>query len=315
MESDSQSIVVVWILMVFMGSCPIQVLSTVSSWSQAKNQFVILETLLAQGGSTCESSKLELVDDGGKDGMTRPKTRKSVCASELYGVTLQLDGITILSNVSIRIPHGKWIGLMGKSGSGKSMVLQTLLYMHGRHQSGQILVNDQPLVISPLLSRTEQDRCLVRWRQHFGLVDQDPRFFPISIHDNVALGSMSANTSRAQVEHACQLANIHDHIISLPKGYNTILDEDGTSFSSGQQRLLALARALIREPKLLLLDDITGALDDLGTRLIHQTLQELVGKGLSILMVSHDSLLLGSTDQVYEMDQGTVVKIGQYGYL
>jgi ABC-type phosphate transport system ATPase subunit len=74
------------------------------------------------------------------------------------------------------------------SGSGKTMVLQALLYTHGRHQNGQIFVGGQPIVTT-MLSRQEQERRIVNWRQKFGMVDQDPRFFPISIHDNVALGS------------------------------------------------------------------------------------------------------------------------------
>ncbi|CAO3637387.1 unnamed protein product [Cunninghamella blakesleeana] len=307
-EYDTQSIIIVWVLLSFIIMCNSQVFSLVSKWSSAQLQFKDMSDILS-------TPSLFIIDH--KHDTAYPTTtfiheeQESICIAELFNVTLKVDNRVLLSNVSIRIPHGKFIGITGKSGSGKSLILQTLLSMDGITNNanfflrGQILFNDQVPYSNKII-----------WRHMFSIVDQEPKFFPISIYDNIVLGTKySQDVDKKQIEKVCQWVHLHDFILTLPNGYDTIIGESTSYLSHGQQRLLALARALVREPRLVLLDDITSVLDDKETRHIHQLLKKLVKEGQTILMISNHPLLLSSTDQVYVMENGKIIEKNHYSKL
>ncbi|CAO3648449.1 unnamed protein product [Cunninghamella echinulata] len=185
-EYDPQSVITVWILLSFIITCNSKVLTKISTWSSAKLQFNDMENILSFS-SLLTDNKNDAIPSTSTTISTIVKKMEdsvdSICVAELFNITLQTSERILLSNVSIRIPYGKWVGIMGKSGSGKSLVLQTLLNMYGTTthdiaQDGQIFFNDQAPNSNQII-----------WRHMFGIVDQEPQFFPISIHDNIAIGS------------------------------------------------------------------------------------------------------------------------------
>lgn len=204
----------------------------------------------------------------------------------------------VLTGTSMRIPLGGKIALVGSSGSGKSTVLGLLMRFYEPHE-GKIIVNGQPLTY---WSRAD-------WMNKVAIVFQEPYFFPDTIRTNLAMGHASF-TEESMIE-ACRVAQIHDFIVTLPNGYDTFVGERGVMLSGGQRQRLALARALIRHPEILILDEATSALD-VETEQRLQDCLDSFRKGKTTIIIAHRLSTIRNSDEIFVMNQGKIVESGTY---
>lgn len=203
-----------------------------------------------------------------------------------------------INKISFEIPVGATIGFAGTSGAGKSTLLDLLLRLY-EPSSGKITADG--------LNYTQVD--LSSWRSLFGIVNQDIFLFNDSIEANVRFGKMSAVMN--DVEESAKLAGAHSFIMDLPQGYETHIGERGTRLSGGERQRIAIARALIRNPKILVLDEATSSLDSETERVIQQCLAMLQGKKTVIIVAHRLSTLVGA-DHIYVIDQGQILEQGTH---
>lgn len=197
---------------------------------------------------------------------------------------------TILDNVSFKIYPNEINAIVGHSGSGKSTIVN-LLYRLQKVTSGMILIDNVNIY----------DYGKRVYSSNVSGVYQKPFVFEMSIYDNLSLVDKNKDH---QIE-ACKRVGIHDFIMSLPKGYNTIIGEEDRNFSNGEKQLLAIARALLSRAEILLFDEITGNIDPVTTGLIMDILQDLKADH-TILMVTHKPEMMEIADHVIVMSDGKV---------
>jgi ATP-binding cassette subfamily B protein len=208
------------------------------------------------------------------------------------------EGPFRLENLQMRIPRGSHVALVGVSGSGKSTILNLLLRFHDP-TSGAILIDGRDL-------RSVTQASL---RAQIGIVFQDSVLFHTSIFENIRLGNLGA--SRQEVESAAQAAEIHDFVVSLPGGYETMVGERGSQLSGGQRQRIAIARALVRDPCILILDEATSALDYATEASILATLRT-VTRGRTVIQVTHRLASVIDADQIVILEHGKVVEEGAH---
>ena len=204
----------------------------------------------------------------------------------------------ILHDISFEIPAGQTVAVVGPSGSGKS-TLARLLYRFYDVQGGHIRVQGQDI------RQLTQDSL----RRHIGIVPQDTVLFNDTVAYNIAYGR--PNASQAEVEAAAQAARIHDFITSTPKGYDTVVGEQGAGLSGGQRQRLAIARALIKDAPILILDEATSALDNESERQVQASL-EILMEGRTTLVIAHRLSTVQNADKIVVMDQGQVIEQGSH---
>jgi ATP-binding cassette, subfamily B, bacterial MsbA len=208
------------------------------------------------------------------------------------------DGDLVLADVSFRLSRGKVLALVGPSGAGKTTAADLLPRFHDP-SSGQILMDGMPLT---RLSR----RSL---RALMGVVSQDTVLLNDTVEANIAYGSPLA--TREQVEAAAQAANASGFIAALPEGYATVLGERGTRLSGGQRQRIAIARALLRDPPILILDEATSALDTESERLVQQAIERLM-RDRTVLVIAHRLTTVRDADEIVVLDAGRVVQRGPH---
>ena len=231
-------------------------------------------------------------------------------ARELFTGTLQpvfarevrIDGVsfaygdrTVLDDVSLVLPAGSFSALLGPSGSGKS-TLADLLTGLLRPQKGDIWVDGAPLSQIDIGS----------WREMIGYVPQENLLMHDTVLNNVTLGEDAI--SEEDVEAALRAAGAWDFVQHMPEGVRSVVGERGSMISGGQRQRIAIARALVKRPKLLILDEATTALDPKTEREICVTLQQLKG-GVTILAVSHQSAVVECADWAYQIKDGKLTRI------
>ncbi|MDN4066694.1 ABC transporter ATP-binding protein [Paenibacillus vini] len=203
----------------------------------------------------------------------------------------------IISDFSLQMKLGKKVGIVGRSGSGKSTVA-TLLTALVQPQKGDILINN--------ISIFKLNRSY--FSKHISVVFQEPYFFSDTIISNLTLGR---SYRLEQIEEACRSAEIHDTIVNLPLGYDTMLGERGATLSGGQRQRLALARAMLSSPDILILDEATSALDHVMEQRIQKTLDQL-RKGRTTIIITHRFETLYTADVIYVFDQGQIIESGTH---
>ncbi|HEX6405956.1 MAG TPA: ABC transporter ATP-binding protein [Gemmatimonadales bacterium] len=210
-------------------------------------------------------------------------------------------GDLVLSEVSFRMSRGKVVALVGPSGAGKTTAADLLPRFHDP-TSGQILMDGVPLT---RLTR----RSL---RALMGVVSQETVLLNDTVLANIAYGSPGA--TRDQVEDAAKAANASSFIAALPLGYDTMLGERGTRLSGGQRQRIAIARALLRDPPILILDEATSALDTESERLVQQAIERLMHHR-TVLVIAHRLATVRNADEIVVLEAGRVVQRGTHEQL
>ncbi|CAH8544710.1 unnamed protein product [Schistosoma mattheei] len=206
--------------------------------------------------------------------------------------------ITILQDFSLTIKSGQTIALVGPSGSGKSTIIHMLQRFYDP-VSGEVLIEDENI----------KNLDLKAYRNQIGCVQQEPILFEGTISDNIRLGKLDA--TQDEIEEAAKLANAHDFIQQLPDTYDTFVGERGGGMSGGQKQRIAIARALIRKPKLLLLDEATSALDTKSERVVQVALDK-ASKGRTVVVVAHRLTTVRNADLIIVLDKGVVRESGTH---
>jgi ATP-binding cassette, subfamily B (MDR/TAP), member 1 len=211
----------------------------------------------------------------------------------------QRKAARVLRGISLNVQPGQFAAFVGASGCGKSTIVSLILRFYDP-SSGRIVVNDNDIrELSPSLYR----KCM-------SLVQQEPPLYMGSIRENVMLG-LDYEPSEAEINEACRQANILDLVSSLPEGMNTRCGSKGTQFSGGQRQRIAIARAIIRKPRLLLLDEATSALDTQSEKIVQAALDEAMATRTTIA-VAHRLSTVKNADVIFVVEDGTIVEQGRH---
>ncbi len=207
----------------------------------------------------------------------------------------------VLRDLSFKVMPGQRVALVGASGAGKSTIANLLLRLYDPY-AGSIYIDGVDL-------REYQRESL---RHQIGLVLQDAFLFGATIRENICYGKPDATL--AEVEEAARQAHIHDFITTLPNGYETIIGEMGSTLSGGQRQRLAIARALVKQPSILILDEPTSALDAESKALVDDTINRLQ-QGKTVIVIAHQLSSIRDADQIFVMAQGEIVERGTHDEL
>ncbi|KAK9462431.1 P-loop containing nucleoside triphosphate hydrolase protein [Lipomyces oligophaga] len=208
--------------------------------------------------------------------------------------------VRVLNGLSLKIKRGQYVALVGASGCGKSTTIG-LIESFYRPDSGSIMLDG--VDISTLNVNS--------YRSNIALVSQEPTLYAGSVRYNVQLGTSDEDVSDEAIIRACKQANIHEFIMSLPDGYDTLVGSKGTLLSGGQKQRIAIARALIRQPKILLLDEATSALDSESEKIVQAALDQ-ASKGRTTIAIAHRLSTIQNADIIYVFDGGVVVEAGSH---
>ncbi|CAH2604778.1 Beta-(1--_2)glucan export ATP-binding/permease protein NdvA [Rhodovastum atsumiense] len=207
-------------------------------------------------------------------------------------------GPPILSGVSFRARPGMAVALVGQTGAGKSTVMN-LLQRLWDPTGGRVLIDGQDL----------RDVTLESVRRNIGVVFQESMLLNRSIRDNLLIGRPDA--TQAEIERACQLADAHEFIIRQPQGYDTMIGERGTTLSGGQRQRLSIARALLKDPPLLILDEATSALDAATEARVSRALRTLMS-GRTTFIIAHRLSTVRDADEILVFEAGRIVERGSF---
>ena len=212
----------------------------------------------------------------------------------------QTEQVT-LENVNFQLQPGQMLGICGPTGAGKSTIL-SLIQRHFDIDQGEIRFHDIPLTQLQLDS----------WRSRLAVVSQTPFLFSDTVANNIALGCPQA--TREAIEHVARLASVHDDILRLPQGYETEVGERGVMLSGGQKQRISIARALLLNAEILILDDALSAVDG---RTEHQILHNLRqwGEGRTVIISAHRLSALTEASEILVMQHGHIVQRGQHEQL
>jgi ATP-binding cassette subfamily B protein len=208
-------------------------------------------------------------------------------------------GIPVLKDLSFHAKPGQIIALLGSTGSGKT-TLVNLLPRFFENTGGKILLDGKPLNV--------YSRHFLRGQ--FGKVEQEPFLFSRSIRENIAYG-MDREVTDGEVEAAARAAAIHDVIQSFPDGYKTLVGEKGVTLSGGQKQRITIARTLLKNPRILILDDSTSSVDTETEAEIRQALERLM-KDRTTFIIAHRIQTIMIADQILVFDNGTIVQRGTH---
>lgn len=296
---------------------------TVYGWGQGRfspGDVVLVNTLLAQLfrpldllGMVYREVKQGLVDmeamfdliDTQAEIVDRPDAKPLV----ITGPVIRFEDVRfayeprreILHGVSFEVPAGSRTAIVGPSGAGKSTVAR-ILYRFHEISGGKVLIDDQDI----------RDVTQASLRAAIGIVPQDMVLFNDSIYFNIAYGRDGA--TRAEVEEAARRAQVHDFIMRLPDGYDTMVGERGLKLSGGEKQRVAIARTLLKNPSILLLDEATSALDSTTEAGIERALEE-AGRGRTTLVIAHRLSTISDADQILVMEAGRIVERGRHSEL
>ena len=242
-------------------------------------------------------AEVPVVNDGSEPVPEGPGVLKADIRVFIYPQTEH----PVLENVSFTLRPGQMLGICGPTGSGKSTIL-SLIQRHFDVSEGDIRFHDVPL---PRL-------LLDDWRSRLAVVSQTPFLFSDTIANNIALGCPTA--TQDQIEHVARLASVHEDILRLPQGYDTEVGERGVMLSGGQKQRISIARALLLDAEILILDDALSAVDG---RTEHQILHNLRqwGEGRTVIISAHRLSALTEASEILVLQHGHIAQRGQHEQL
>jgi ABC-type multidrug transport system fused ATPase/permease subunit len=207
----------------------------------------------------------------------------------------------VLRDISLHAGAGQQVALVGPSGAGKSTIAALILRFY-EPDAGTILFDGRPA----------GSMTLGTLRSQMAMVPQDVLLFGGTIRENIAYGNPDA--AQEEIEQAARQANAHDFIVSFPEGYDTIVGERGVKLSGGQRQRIAIARAILRDPAILILDEATSSLDSASEALVQQALENLMRNRTSIV-IAHRLSTIRSADQIIVLERGIVRESGTHEQL
>ena len=236
-----------------------------------------------------------------EDGEQVPPANPGVLKAAIREFRYPASVAPVLRNLSFELKPGQMLGLCGPTGSGKSTLL-SLLQRHFDIEQGEIRYHNIPL---PQLR-------IDSWRSRLAVVSQTPFLFSDSVASNIALGRPDA--SQEEIERAAQLACVHEDILRLPQGYDTEVGERGVMLSGGQKQRISIARALLLDAEILILDDALSAVDG---RTEHDILHNLRrwGQGRTLIISAHRLSALAEASEILVLQQGVVAQRGDHDAL
>lgn len=242
---------------------------------------------------------------------TSPSESQALTTSTSTGASIVIQDVTfsyparphiqVLHGLSLNIKPGQFCALVGPSGAGKSTIINLIERMY-HPTSGRIVINDLDI-----------SSASVAFRHDISFVPQDSVLFDGTIAFNVSLGARpDTEATQEEIIVACKLANIHETIMALPSGYETNCGPNGNQLSGGQKQRLSIARALVRKPRLLLLDESTSALDAESERLLQEGLEVAVRGGVTVVAIAHRLHTIRKADVIFVVEGGRVVDQGRH---
>ncbi|KAK0401518.1 hypothetical protein QR680_015832 [Steinernema hermaphroditum] len=241
--------------------------------------------------------------DGLAKGGTRQTIKGNVHFKDLHFAYPERPGVKVLKGLDLEVKTGQTLALVGPSGCGKSTVI-ALLERFYDPWAGQVMVDSMNLCeMNPNYVRSQM-----------ALVSQEPILFDCSIRENITYGLDPHTITEDQIAEVTRLANIHKFIGELPDGLNTRVGEKGTQLSGGQKQRIAIARALIRKPKILLLDEATSALDTESEKVVQEALDR-AGEGRTCIIIAHRLATVVNADCIAVVKDGIVIEKGRHADL
>lgn len=202
----------------------------------------------------------------------------------------------VLKNINLTIESGDVVGIVGTTGSGKSTLINLLLRYYDTYE-GTITVDGVDI----------RDIDMQYYRSHIGYVQQEPQMFHDSIYNNIAYGD--GNFSVDEVINAADIANAHEFIIRQPDGYDSVLGERGVGLSGGERQRISIARAMLRNPKMLVFDEATASVDSETEHLIQDAIEHLIS-GRTTIMIAHRLSTLAKANKIVVVDNGEIIECG-----
>jgi len=202
----------------------------------------------------------------------------------------------VLTNINLSIEPGDVVGIVGTTGSGKSTLINLLMRYYDDYE-GEILIDGKNL----------RDIDMGYYRSQIGFVQQEPLMFKDTVFNNIAYGSPTAHVE--QVLRAADIANAHGYISRLPDGYDTLLGERGVGLSGGERQRLSIARAVMKNPSILIFDEATAAVDSETEHLIQEAIERLI-RGRTTLMIAHRLSTLRNANKIVVVDKGEIIECG-----
>lgn len=220
---------------------------------------------------------------------------------EFKNVTFKYDDVTILDNINLTIEKGKTIALVGSSGAGKSTLADLVPRFHDA-TSGELLIDGVNIKEYSLLSLRDQ----------MGIVTQEPILFNDSIASNISLGNPVANID--EIEQAARVANAHDFIMQKEENYQTNIGDRGGKLSGGERQRVTIARAVLKNPPILILDEATSSLDTESERLVQDAINKMMQNRTSIV-IAHRLSTIRHADEIIVLQKGKIVERGTHDTL
>ncbi|HBC0468727.1 TPA: ABC transporter ATP-binding protein [Legionella pneumophila] len=207
----------------------------------------------------------------------------------------------IIKDLSIHIPGGSKVGLVGYSGGGKSTLVQLIMHLYDV-QNGKILIDKQDI-------STINKQSL---RENIAFIPQHPSLFHRTVYENILYGKIGA--SYEEVVNASKKAHAHEFIVNLPQGYDTHVGERGVKLSGGQCQRIAIARAILKDAPILILDEATSSMDSLTEKLIQESLH-IAMSNRTVIVIAHRLSTILSMDNILVMDKGKIIEMGNHKQL
>lgn len=242
--------------------------------------------------------KSEAISTNAVDNITKQKIFGNLAFTNVQFAYPSRKEITVLKGISFEANAGEKIAIVGPSGAGKSTIAGLILKFYDA-QKGEILFDGKP----------SDEYALTDIRNQVAIVPQDVILFGGTILENIAYGKLDA--SKDEIIKAAQQANAHRFIIGFPEGYDTVVGERGVKLSGGQRQRIAIARALLKDPAILILDEATSSLDSESERLVQEALEVLM-KGRTSIIIAHRLSTIREADKIIVLDHGKIAESGSH---